>query len=60
MTSAAQPEPQRRRHGEPASRGRVLSERVARAAARTLLAANEKAGLESTAKTRELASRPRI
>ncbi|MBK5307538.1 MAG: hypothetical protein JJD92_12685 [Frankiaceae bacterium] len=35
---------------------RVISERVARAAARALLAANEKLGVESDAKTKRLAA----
>lgn len=34
---------------------RVITERVARAAARALLAANEELGVESTAKTKRLA-----
>ena len=41
---------------QPADRP-VISERVARAAARALLAANEKLGVESDAKTKRLAKR---
>lgn len=59
MAHGSEPDPQQDAR-EAAPDRRVISERVARAAARALLAANKKAGIEPTAKTRDLASRPRI